>query len=305
MSAIPEPADALWRRICEWLVYPLFMTTGLVSLQMAMARGYDPLLALAAINTAVTIAVIGFEQLTPHLRSWNRLHGDLVTDIIHGLMTLIAVPLALEAALMAGMHLAATGLTDALGYSLWPSDWPVSAQLVLALVLAEFGQYWLHRALHEVPVLWRWHAVHHSAPRLYWLNGARAHPLEVAANYMVGVVVLVLLGVPEVPLTLYLLFAGTNTAFQHSNVRMRIGWLSRLCSQAELHRWHHSQDVAEANANYGIVLSVWDVVFGTWFLPRDRPPPEKPGIGDMPDFPRGYLGQFLAPFRWRRLRRDP
>jgi sterol desaturase/sphingolipid hydroxylase (fatty acid hydroxylase superfamily) len=58
----------------------------------------------------------------------------------------------------------------------------------------------------------------------------------------------------------------------------------------------------EANTNYGSNLIVWDLVFGTFFLPRDREPPDAIGIADMPDFPRGYLAQLAAPFQWARLR---
>ena len=70
----------------------------------------------------------------------------------------------------------------------------------------------------------------------------------------------------------------------------------------ELHRWHHSPDLAEGNHNYGGNLIVWDVVFGTRFLPPDREPPRTIGIGDMPAFPRGLLWQLAVPFRWARVR---
>ena len=65
-----------------------------------------------------------------------------------------------------------------------------------------------------------------------------------------------------------------------------------------LHRWHHSKNIDEANNNYGANLIVWDIVFGTRFLPKDRQPPEEIGIETLPDFPQTYVGQFLSPIRW-------
>jgi sterol desaturase/sphingolipid hydroxylase (fatty acid hydroxylase superfamily) len=84
-------------------------------------------------------------------------------------------------------------------------------------------------------------------------------------------------------------------------VRVRLGPLNYLFSMAELHRWHHARDLHEANTNYGSNLIVWDLVFGTFYWPRDRQPPEDIGIPDLPAFPQGYWGQLLSPFRWRAI----
>jgi sterol desaturase/sphingolipid hydroxylase (fatty acid hydroxylase superfamily) len=84
---------------------------------------------------------------------------------------------------------------------------------------------------------------------------------------------------------------------------MRLGPLNWFFSMAELHRWHHSTLLEESNTNFGQNLIVWDIVFGTRFLPKDREPPEAIGIGDMPDFPMDYWGQLLSPVRWARLPR--
>jgi sterol desaturase/sphingolipid hydroxylase (fatty acid hydroxylase superfamily) len=71
---------------------------------------------------------------------------------------------------------------------------------------------------------------------------------------------------------------------------------------AEPHRWHHSRTLQEANSNYGSNLIIWDLLFGTFFLPRDRQPPEAIGIGDMPAFPSRYLEQLASPFNWRQVK---
>jgi len=164
------------------------------------------------------------------------------------------------------------------------------------------GPHWVHRWQHEREFLWRFHAVHHSSPRLYWLNGTRNHPLDLGLTYIVGYLPLVALGASEVVIMLFTLFDPLLGLLQHANIAMRLGPLNYVFSAAEPHRWHHSRGLNEANSNYGSNLLVWDLVFGTFFLPPNRAP-DSIGIGSMPDFPQTFAAQMAAPFRWRRLKR--
>lgn len=171
----------------------------------------------------------------------------------------------------------------------------------LVLVVGELWEYGWHRALHEVPALWRIHATHHSAPRLYWLNAARFHPLDILWVGTGKLLPLALLGASAAELAMLTLFSAMHGAYQHANVPVRLGPLNWVFSMSELHRWHHAPDPADANHNYGGNLIVWDVVFGTRYLPADREPPEAIGIADLPGFPMGFTAALLSPFRWRRL----
>jgi sterol desaturase/sphingolipid hydroxylase (fatty acid hydroxylase superfamily) len=74
-----------------------------------------------------------------------------------------------------------------------------------------------------------------------------------------------------------------------------------LFSMAELHRWHHSRVLEEANSNYGNNIILWDLIFGTFYHPKDREPSEDVGLSDIPDFPKDYLGQLLSPVRWKQI----
>ena len=84
-------------------------------------------------------------------------------------------------------------------------------------------------------------------------------------------------------------------------MRVALGPLNYLFSMAELHRWHHAKNLRESNTNYGSNLIVWELVFGTFFWPRDREPPEQIGIPGLPAFPADYWGQLASPFRWRAI----
>lgn len=176
---------------------------------------------------------------------------------------------------------------------------------MLASVVREFFDYWAHRSMHHFDWLWRLHATHHSATRVYWLNATRAHPGEIVYRFFFAwVLPLSQLGASKDVLALTAVVAVVADAFQHANIAIRLGPLSWIYSIGNLHRWHHSRDRREADANYGNVYIFWDVVFGTRYLPSDREPPEQVGIGGLAAFPGGFFAQWISPFRWAKIKRD-
>jgi sterol desaturase/sphingolipid hydroxylase (fatty acid hydroxylase superfamily) len=291
------------RRLASWLVFPVVMT-GAIAATILLMPALGPARAVIVAQTGSVMVIVLCELLLPHRREWLRSHGDFRTDALHALVsgvgtTQVARPLV--QLLAAGV---AAWLAAKVGGSLWPATWPLVVQLGVALVIAELPQYWLHRLQHEHDALWRFHAVHHSAPRLYWLNAARFHPVDLVALYVVGYLPLVVLGCPQEVFFLVAMFDAVFGMFQHCDVDVRLGPLNWIFSMAEPHRWHHSRTLAEANSNYGSNLIVWDHVFGTFFLPTEREPPRDIGIADLPRFPSGYLAQLAAPFRWTATQRE-
>jgi len=252
----------------------------------------------------VAFAVVAvLEHVHPLHASWNRPRRDIRVDATHslviGALTAIVTPL-----LLTGGVLVAGWLSSRIGFGLWPTGWPLLAQAVLALVVGELPGYWFHRWEHEWEGLWRLHAVHHSAPRLYWLNAGRFHPLDTLLTFVPSYGLLVVLGAPVEALALFTLVTAVHGIFQHANLQLRLGPLNHFFSMAELHRWHHSKTVDEANHNYGQTVILWDTLFGTRFLPKDREPPEAIGIPGLPAFPMTWWAQILSPFTWARIRRE-
>jgi len=280
--------------------FPVLVTATVGGALVAITRGVDPNLATAPMIFGAYVVLAVSERLLPWHRTWLHSQGDLRTDI--GLaLTNGALGGVLTPALLVASATLGVALSDRLGVGLWPVEWPLLAQLALALVVAELVEYSVHRMMHEIPWLWRFHATHHSSPRLYWLNAARFHPIDL---FLVGTVKLVpvaLLGAGLPVFALVNLFSAVHGAYQHANLPVRLGPLNWIFSMTELHRWHHSKDVEEANNNYGGNLIVWDVIFGTRYLPTDRDPPEQIGIDALPRFPMGFWANLAAPFRWRRL----
>jgi len=174
------------------------------------------------------------------------------------------------------------------------SSWPVWVQLAFFWVTHDFYIYWFHRLQHHNRFLWRIHEAHHSGKDVDWLSGTRSHSLEILINQTIEFAPIVLLGAaPEVALMKATIDAVWGM-FIHSNIAVRMGWLQRVFNGPEMHRWHHAADIRRGVKNFATKIAVWDWLFGTAYLPADKP--GEYGLGDAV-FPKGYVEQHVFAFR--------
>ena len=241
-------------------------------------------------------AVAWLEARSPHRSEWLPDRGEMTTDLTFMAVVQLAFP-PLAGFLFTYALIGPARALDLPIARLWPHGWPIWVQAVLMIFAVDFMRYWLHRAAHENAILWRLHAVHHSVEQLYWLNTARFHPLEKGLQMLLDSVPFLLMAVDARVLALYYVAYSTNGFFQHCNIDLRYGVLNYVVGSAETHRWHHSREPREANANYGNTVIVWDLLFGTWVLPRER---QVGLLGLHERYPRTFVGLMTAPFGRRR-----
>lgn len=282
-------------RLVESLAWPLLFGLCLWATSLAFASGH-PLLWFNVIYLSLAAALFALERYRPHARRWLRADGQTFANLAHTLLNKGLVQVLVLFAGMIGLSHASSSPAEASVSGVWPAHWPMFAQVGLALLVAEFGLYWVHRLGHEWPLLWRFHAVHHSVERLWIINTGRFHFVDSLLSVIVGLALPALLGASlDVMLWLSAITAYLGI-MTHCNVRMSNRLVSRLFNTPGLHRWHHSRDPAEGNSNYGENLMLWDLLFGTFYYPSS-PPPEDIGI-DEP-MPSRFLGQLAHPFRRR------
>lgn len=303
LSGILRPVERsgveVLRRVVTSMFYPVMLVLPLWATYAGMAAGYPPTAVVMSVMFLAALPILVAQRVLPAEARWKALPRDYGLDILHGVATTLAAEgyRAVTIGLMTG---AALWIQNAVGASLWPVDLPIWSQLVIALIIGDFGNYWVHRVCHEHPVAWRVHAMHHSSERLYVMASARNHPMNAILAYGGQLLPLTLLGAPSLVIGLLSVYTAVNGMLQHANVEMRTGVLNWVLSTADLHRWHHSADMEESNSNYGGNLVLWDVVFGTRHCPEGSP--EEVGLGDM-KLPENFFAHLASPFvlqRWSR-----
>jgi sterol desaturase/sphingolipid hydroxylase (fatty acid hydroxylase superfamily) len=298
--------DGGTRAVIEWIAarsfFPIVLGGALFWAIAEIESGVAPARAIGLPTLLSYLIIASAERLLYWESDWLHSQGDLKVDIGHLLVSGLLTIQLLEIPIRLGTIALASWLAGGSGRGIWPTEWALWTQLGLALVVGEFFLYWIHRLTHEFDWLWRFHAMHHSAPRLYFLNAVRFHPVDIAFSSFSPMIPLLLLGADDRLIALFGLSSAVIGLFQHANVVLRHGPLNSIISTAELHRWHHSRRLEESNTNFGQNLIIWDIVFGTRYLPADREPPSDIGIVGLSTFPMDYWGQLMSPLRWRAIR---
>jgi sterol desaturase/sphingolipid hydroxylase (fatty acid hydroxylase superfamily) len=247
----------------------------------------------------LAIIFVPLERLTPQNKQ-KVFRPEFLVDLGHYFVNslLPKVMLILPISIIAW----ATHLLQPIGLYKWVGNLPFLLRFFLAIIIGEFGAYWIHRWSHENPWLWRFHCIHHSAKEIDWLVNTRAHPLDIFFTRFCGLLLVYIVGLAQPSsktadlLPMLYTFVGTIWSFfVHANVCWRFGFLEKLVATPAFHHWHHTNDDPKhIDKNYAAMLPIMDILFGTFYLPKNRWP-TKYGI-DRPIAP-SFTEQILEPLR--------
>ncbi len=212
-----------------------------------------------------------------------------LNGLVPGLI--LGVPMALVVRL--SHHVVPGGMVSAI------AAWPMWARALAAMLVGETAYYWAHRLSHEVPLLWRFHAIHHSAEAIDYLVSTRAHPVDFVWSRLFMLTPLFALGLVNpmrfsdgaIP-ALVLVVGSVWGFFVHANLRWRLGPFEWLMATPGFHHWHHSMGL-QRNCNYASMFPWLDRLFGSHYLPGFWPPQ----YGIPEPTPTTLVGQLIQPFR--------
>lgn len=209
--------------------------------------------------------------------------------VLRGLFPMLAVGLAITVESPSG------GLLGAFA-------WPYWLEFMLAVLVFDLAIYWQHRLLHQIPLLWRLHRVHHSDIAIDVTSGVRFHPLEIVLSMGLKLGLVWVLAPPPAAVVVFELLLSVCSLITHADYALASGLDRRvrwLLVTPSMHRIHHSTRRDETDSNFSFNLSLWDRVFGSYQADPVRPEDVMP-VG-LPDFrdaaQQGLIALLLQPFR--------
>jgi sterol desaturase/sphingolipid hydroxylase (fatty acid hydroxylase superfamily) len=193
-------------------------------------------------------------QADPGTRIWGR---RILRNILLGLIALAAAPLAL----------ATTGrLAEDIGPLVSLAALGATGALLVQFLILDIWTYGMHRAFHEIPFLWRFHAPHHLDEHLDTSSAFRFHLGEIIISATMRLIPALSFGIDVATLLMFETVLTANAVFHHSNLRLP-GWFERPLSWVlvtpAIHWRHHRNIKADTDSNYTAILSVWDRLFGS------------------------------------------
>ena len=238
------------------------------------------------------IVVVPFERLFPRQKHqrFKRPHLDL--DIGYAMAAPVLNIIALTVGIFVGIVSLAwiPGLLIAPYVAMIPSQY----KLIVGILLFDMTTYWAHRFYHEIPILWKFHSIHHSTEHMDWVSGFRGHPFD-GTLIVPAIFFLIAAGFPNEQVGFLAIFQIVFGLFLHANVRFKFKIFHRFIMTPEFHHWHHSNEDDAIWSNYSTFLPLWDMLFGTYFMPKGDRRPQIYGVDEI--VPMTMAEQLKYPFK--------
>ncbi len=221
-----------------------------------------------------------------HATDWDeRWTVNIGFGVLNGALTSIAPALAVVSAGWAEQH--GVGLLNWVAAPGW-------IVVVATVAVRSLADYVSHVLMHQIPLFWRLHRIHHSDQSLNVSTGLRFHPLEVAASALYMAPIALAFGLSPAVLAVYAVVESVLALLSHADFRIPDALdrgLGRLFITPHIHRIHHSADQPETDSNYGNVFTIWDRLFGT-YRAEARLPDSEMRFG-LDDIDRAQANDFL------------
>ncbi|WP_293876088.1 MULTISPECIES: sterol desaturase family protein [unclassified Sphingomonas] len=214
---------------------------------------------LVVTSALITAFVQALEWVAERHSGWRLDRREFLTDLFYVVLGSTAIAWATTTLAEAPLH----ALKESLGLTTaWAMQLPFLVQVALVVVLIEFGQYWMHRLMHNALPFWLVHAPHHHITQLNAMKGYVGNPVEL---FLISLSVVALFDLPLTAVFCGLNVLGVVSSFAHANVRADPPiWYSFVFTTIRHHSLHHSTAYDDTRCNYGNSLILLDRIFGTY-----------------------------------------
>jgi len=239
----------------------------------------------------MAIIYVPLERIWPQYPEQGTFRNEWTLDVVYFMSTHLPIQvlsfLVLLPATQAVKYLGVPALQHAIARMPW------LLQFFVAVIVADVSEYFVHYALHKIPFLWRFHAVHHSSKALDWIAGSRSHFVD---DTLVRGFILVpmMLGFSQSIIFAYLIFVTLHATWTHCNFGPNAKWLEKFLVMPRYHHWHHTSQKEGIDKNFAIHFPWIDKLFGTYYYPDHWP--DRYGLdGEQiaPDFLRQTIDPFI------------
>ncbi len=279
----------------SYTAYPLLLAATLVTIYLVDNRHWDLKRAMLIYSLGLVFVLISLERTFPISRQWGMSFSSFLRDIKYLFTSSLTIGLVRWSFGVLAIILSEHHRGPLAEVSLWIS-------VAVFLVVFEFIHYWFHRLSHEGSgkigsFLWSAHAAHHMPDRVYVVMHAVFHPVNAFISAIIIQSTFLILGLSPQAVFAAMLILDLQAMVSHFNVDIRAGLLNYVFSGTELHRYHHSTSISEAQ-NFGVVLTLWDLVFGT-FKYQPGKLPARLGLDGTGEYPhsRNFLQVLALPFQ--------
>ncbi|MEL6641691.1 MAG: sterol desaturase family protein [Pseudomonadota bacterium] len=216
---------------------------------------YDGLLSVVGLFGLAFLLALVSETVWDVLRGNREKWGETAANIAIGLVSAVLERTAYGIVFIVGLVFASYFAVFDL-----PNGWWT---IPLAVIVADFTYYWMHRAEHEIRLFWANHSVHHSSPEFNFTTALRISWMDALIEW-IFFIPMVLMGFSVVETVIGLIVVVAYQSWIHTEKVGKLGWFDRVFNTPSAHRVHHGSNPEYIDKNYGGMLIIWDRMFGTY-----------------------------------------
>ena len=250
----------------------------------------------------ISLAFFFLEVVIPWRKKQSVFRKDFWLDAFYMYFNFFIFYIILFAGLQNVAGLLINKLFDSIGIentvAIRVQQWPALLQFLLMFLIQDFTHWNVHRLLHRVPFLWKFHKVHHSVKEMGFAAHLRFHWMESIIYKSITFIPLLFIGFGIDDFFYLHIFTIIWGHYNHTNLNIPIGPLKYVFNNPQMHLWHHAKELPMNHpngVNFGLTLSVWDYLFKTNYQPHDKGDIEL-GFEQDENYPKTFWGQIKDGF---------